>query len=1492
MAVVNNEYLKDHKLFRKTNKNIIAIFPLIAILVAILVFWGLKLVGITVTGDALCGFEEHTHVSECYIEEELVCTVPEHIHSGECFPNLEADLETSYDWKKTFEHVALTNDVSENIVAIANTQVGYSESILNYEYDAYAVKQGYNRYGQWYGTPYGDWNSIFVSFCINYANVYDPDPLLNASAELMRAAWEQKVLYFAADSYLPQRGDVVFFDTDLDAKADRTAIVTLVSEDRLIVIEGDTEGTVSEMVYTDRSTVMGYGKTSGLYAAEYIAEPDGDDTQSDVSVPEETDPEPDVTVPVDTDIQTPEPEPEPQEPESDGEDVRDIWEAEGNGEVSGRVNRYIPENSQKPIKFMTFRSPSRQSAYEGELLQAMADDDHDIIYTSELDNYIVGVSFKTQSGEELGNGSVVYIGESYKVSVEFSEINTGKDWVQFRHNEDGYLTYVIPSNIKCEPFANPHPISAKTENGTVIDVGEYYVDDTGMLKVHFYEDADGVNFVEKYSNIDFTIEFNATVIAAADGSTTEIIFNDKINVDLVVDGNAAMDVTKSHGEYDSATNTQEYTIKVQATNGVVKDLVIDDQIWENHYTLRDTIVVTDLNGNVLDPQPVVSDHPLHSQGVTEGFRLSGFPDFAAGQGFLITYKTQVYDELTSGDSVDMWNGVDAVGKNSLGSDIYVWADDWLRVELDKIEKNGKQSVITDNNGNSVPVIEWEVEIRKSENNLQGTVVIDTLGQGLDYYTGVPIIVKRYDEWGNRLPDMEISWDSVTVNGNTMTFELPDGYGFVIEYYTTYQEPEADETLNYTNSVKATINGREEQTQGSANVVGFTPNVSKKASGNDGKFIDFTIEADVPAVIKDRGGFYLTDLSAFWGYQDNDVGHLYVENSPQNMVITATTQSGDTVTFTPYVEGGPVENTYILVSPAGGDQMHSFNIYFNTANADIDSSKWILSEDAKLTISYKIPFDAKTGTEWEGLLSGDLTLEDVLLKGYKMANEAYFNYTRFISDVASTTYDYSPQITKQSLVGEDAVIDYTVVFNNNIPGSNGREGYVDGDVDKLWFNDTFDEKLEYVPGSLVVTGYSPWQKDLWLCKYLYSGTINGNTMKISAEDFKFLDYNEDADNFGWNGLSGTKDLRNYYHWVNAGGKFVFTYQLRVKDEYLYSAEHSHYQFDNVAELTWDQDGSSGKTEETTEFQTGLLGKDVVQDGSKLDFTIHINENALDIIDGLDHLTIYDTMTPNLSVYWDTIKLRYEKAPDVWVDFDSGISEYTYTVTFDPITNSLTFTVPDGLHIAIDYTTLITEVGLVSVDNTVKIDGKAEVSDAVDALFKVEEHSGGVTGFNNKITLIKQDALTDEPLPNATFALYGLKGDASATVPLGTPQNIITETGEVLKYIGTYTTGPDGTTVIETQYLTVGGPYALVEQVAPEGYELLKKPVYFYFYDTDPNGRMQTVTTLIAVENFAGSLIIPETGGMGIFNLTIIGIVLMAFPILYSLIRHKREGRLTN
>ena len=134
-----------------------------------------------------------------------------------------------------------------------------------------------------------------------------------------------------------------------------------------------------------------------------------------------------------------------------------------------------------------------------------------------------------------------------------------------------------------------------------------------------------------------------------------------------------------------------------------------------------------------------------------------------------------------------------------------------------------------------------------------------------------------------------------------------------------------------------------------------------------------------------------------------------------------------------------------------------------------------------------------------------------------------------------------------------------------------------------------------------------------------------------------------------------------------------------------------------------------------------------------------------------------------------------------------------------------------------------------------------------------------------------------------------GDPKAVPPDGADESIVTDYGKYLNYIGLYTTGSDGTVNIETQYLTLGGPYALVEYTPPEGYNKLEKPVYFYFYEPDPNGIIQTVTTIIAIENYTYGFVLPETGGMGTLPLAIIGFALMAAPVLYSTIRRKRERR---
>ncbi len=1444
MAGINKEYLKEHKLFRVRNKKIVLMFPLIAILVAIIVFWCLKLVGITITSDALCELEEHTHSISCYNDDDkLVCSKPEHTHSSECFPDKAADTETANDWTKVFDNITITNNLSENLVSVASTQVGYKESERNYEYNAFAEKSGYTRYGEWYGNPYGKWNTLFVSFCLDYANINGSDALEQATAEAMRQAWSDKNVYSSASEYEGARGDIAFFDTDSDGKADRTGIVVCKNSKVFIAIEGDVDGKVESVVRKNADSVMGYGKTGELYAEKHITDTDKSQTNENTAKP--------VT-------------------------------------LTGRLNRYIPDQAAQVSTYSLKRSSTEQtsavrSVYNSEPLIMMAAEDHDITYTSHLEGEVVNAVFKETTGNIIGDDGVVYVGQTYIVSIEFSEINTGANWIQFQHDEDGYLTYHIPSNLECERFDSWHTISAKTENGTVKDVGEYFVDENGLLRVKFYENSEGENFVDKYSNVDFSIDFSATVASTQSGSSTDVAFSDKINIHLNVDGSAQITSSKTHSAYNAEDNTMEYTIRVEAVHGLVKDLVVDDQVYYNHYTLRDTIVVTDLEGNVLDPQPVVRDH--YDPNAVGGFSLTGFPDFEAGEGFLITYKSAIYDYMLGNETVDMWNGVDATGKGSNGSDAYVWTDDWENVELDKLNKDGKQVTITDNTGNKVNVVQWDIEIRKSATNVQGTVIIDTLGEGLEYYTGKPIVVKRYDEQGNMLPDETISWDNVTVNGNTMSFPLPDCHACVITYYTTYEDLAVDEVKNFTNSAKVTINGKEEQVNGSANVVGFVPNVKKTASGDDGENVYFKIEADVPGVIKDWGNFYLSDFSGVWQYY-NGTDTLYIENMPEDIVITATTDSGQTVTFTPYKEGSSVENTYKLIYPVDDGQSHTFRILFNTADETTESSKWILAEDSKLTITYKIPFDTKTGSEWTGELTGDKTLEDVLLEGKTLSNEAYLNYTELISHTATANYKYSPQITKKSDTHDDGTIDYTVVFNNAIPGSDS--GYLNSSVANAYFTDTFDERLEYVPGSLMITAYSPWQDNLWTGKYQYNGDVTGNSMNIGLENFTFVEYNTEAPDWSW--ITGTGNFRNYYHWVGGGGRYVFTYKLKVKDEYLKTTEHARFHLDNTAELKWSPDGSSGPVTETTEYETGLIDKQVVQEDTKLLFQVHINRSALDILPGADTLTIEDTMTGNLSVYWETIQLKYLDTNGEWVNFNAPESKHTYTITYDPVLNMLTFVVPDSLHVIIDYTTLITESGFVSINNAVRVDGKAEVSDIIDAVFRVEQHSGDASGSNHEITLIKQDGISKLPLANAVFRLYGLKGVPAAEVPQGVSQTMITEDGTTLKFIGQYTTGADGTVNIESQYLTPGGPYAFVEIVAPEGYELLDSPTYFYFYDTDDDGYIQSVTTLIAIENYAGSFLIPETGTSGALYMAIIGLAVTAVPVLYSLIRRKRERRL--
>jgi hypothetical protein len=64
-------------------------------------------------------------------------------------------LETYINWEATLP-VDRTGIYAEDLLAVAQSQLGYTESTKNYMVDESGTAKGYTRYGEWYGSPYGD----------------------------------------------------------------------------------------------------------------------------------------------------------------------------------------------------------------------------------------------------------------------------------------------------------------------------------------------------------------------------------------------------------------------------------------------------------------------------------------------------------------------------------------------------------------------------------------------------------------------------------------------------------------------------------------------------------------------------------------------------------------------------------------------------------------------------------------------------------------------------------------------------------------------------------------------------------------------------------------------------------------------------------------------------------------------------------------------------------------------------------------------------------------------------------------------------------------------------------------------------------------------------------------------------------------------------------------------------------------------------------------
>ena len=204
-----------------------------------------------------CGKDAHTHGEACRDENgELVCGTEEHTHSLACYADPGADVETAEIWEQTFAGVTLTGNWRQDTLAIAETQLGYAESTKNYVVaeDGETVK-GYTRYGAWCEEPYGDWNAMFLTFCLHYAGVEGVPPDRDCGGWV--TSWADA--FEPAQSHTPAVGDLVLFDRDGDGTADRAGLVAQITDSGFAAMEGDAEDAVRLLTYgADDPGILGY----------------------------------------------------------------------------------------------------------------------------------------------------------------------------------------------------------------------------------------------------------------------------------------------------------------------------------------------------------------------------------------------------------------------------------------------------------------------------------------------------------------------------------------------------------------------------------------------------------------------------------------------------------------------------------------------------------------------------------------------------------------------------------------------------------------------------------------------------------------------------------------------------------------------------------------------------------------------------------------------------------------------------------------------------------------------------------------------------------------------------------------------------------------------------------------------------------------------------------------------------------------------------------
>ena len=1410
----------------------------------------------------------HHHTDACY-EEVLTCPLPEHHHTVACLSDTSADLETPEEWQAANAEAVMTGNWAEDLVSVAKTQLGYEQSEKNFEIDPAdgVTLRYYSRYGQSYGNPYGEWDVMFLSYCLKYAGIPQSAISQEASVLALRSSMsDMDWLLDGEDGSAADVGDIVIYNkyvtrtVAVDSSADGAAdgLDDLFSMDA----EGENGAELEE---------SGAAALDTAPAAEDMTTLDTPDLP-DTAAPSVGSPAVEPQTTTVTDAQPVETVGIVSSVDSDADTLTVI-----SGDVDGKVAEVTLFNTEvvgvvdvaaaqyadtygSQLPTISASRPNRAptASTAGATTPVETSDFHD--FTNDI------TSAKLQyRGSQWENWSDI-TADSY--IDEYAEINALLDYTLpagTLSDTKNTIKYTLPDALKNFKEAG---YVRDTSSGKTIGVGKI---ENGVVSITFYDayvemNAKGspiygsVAFDGKASEMEITYDQETTIKFNESHSSTIIIKKDsKTYGDL--------HTQKSIIDSDLANGTVKYTVKVWSTYGTAGHPVTLDDIMTNiQLDTTKGITVTKNTYTSVD-----SSSLTYTPG-NKGF-TGTLPALGEDEYYELTYWGMLPSDLKGGN-VTTTNQIHVESTNSKGEKID--SDSSVNFNFNTVKKTGVK--------NDDDTISWTVTLNENHAEMKGWTLSDELN-GSDYKGTVHFETSTGASFDDALPYKfgTNSADTDTTASYTITYKTPGDHD-----YNTSQVKN-----------KVTLKDDHDNEKGSSEYdveVG-----SKDAYFKDGKgvientdgtltlnwHIKLIIDKDYAAGWKwyDQASCY--NAQYFTPKQRQDLyaeldrvlnGHYYeVSDAYGNKKTDNYTGTWDTIGIIgtkPLTKGTVLEFDFSTTIKRPDKKTDFKNqCYFNSTAFD-GTNTYRPNGNAIVKKYDKATGSADNSSHDYHDISGKLqwTIEVTLTEAFKNAEKAGLTHINITDTLpAGVTLD-DIDISGEGHWGKNGNITKTSnswTFPTWVHNPGNRQG-----PDLTATLSTLSDGKQSVDIEVPVELLSVMEQDQKILVYIYANiTENPELWKSSQKNFTNEVKVTDSTSKDWGSASQTQEIT-------------------------YNNLHDAVQ-------------KSGVQVDESDAQ------------NTIEYSVIVNPDGKVILNNPNiKLTLIDELTYGYNPWHDKQVTSLVPSSVAVYAYDAtasnkrgqplSVSEYSYlyeTIGYDSNqqgsrTNRLTFTLPNAtpLVVVYRYNTSVTTGNSIELSNTATLKAEDTKITSVTDKTTVKISSSSFNANVKGILAYKVDKDNNAVyLPGAEFSLYAWQSNDTWTLVSG---DIITNAnGELVdsqgRNLSLIMTDKNKNVQVHNQ------AFKLVETQAPSGYIFdPNNAYYFYIPDTDEKLYPKNLPTDLSAYHIvtAGGYLyltnektqvyeLPSTGGAGTLPYTAVGGTMMLSALAYSFIHRKRrhEGR---